>query len=35
MQISVNFSETTIQQLKALPDANSFVDEVLRNALKD
>jgi len=35
MQISLNLSETTIQQLSVLPDANSFVEEVVKKALQN
>jgi len=35
MQISLDLSEKTIQQLSILPDANSFVEEALKKALQN
>jgi len=34
MQISLNLSETTIQQLKNLADPDIFVDDVVKQALQ-
>jgi len=34
MQISLNLSESTIQQLSILPDADSFVEDVVKKALQ-